>query len=442
MVSPTQLIPSGEEGFILDAPRGSSHARNAPYSWSDGAVMLGIRPREVVRVDSWSGTRDVLEQMEGFVQRFEESRCAIAVGFLSYDLGGILEPTAASRHSRDGMPLVYFAAFDEYYSCRPGSRGLVRHRKGQPAERITRLAWSEGATPHRGAGSLALTRGPRSNFTREQYIRTVEAAREYILAGDIFEVNLSQRFSAPLGDEPLVLYERLREANPAPYAAFISSADFAILSCSPELFVRLEGDRIVTRPIKGTARRSEDQVEDMGIADALYSAEKENAELAMIVDLERNDLGRVCKYGSVRVVEAKRVETFVKVHHLVATIEGARRRGVGIVDVIRAAFPGGSVTGAPKIRAMQIIDELEPCARGVYTGAIGYMLPGGRAEFNIAIRTVVCKDEQIHLQVGGAVTADSDPALEYRETLDKAEAVLNALWQGAQAQRPVEPMED
>jgi para-aminobenzoate synthetase component 1 len=273
-------------------------------------------------------------------------------------------------------------------------------------------------------------RGLTPNFTPEGYKAAVAAAREFILSGDIYEVNVSQRFTLPCDGRLDDLYLRLREYNPAPYGAFISSPRTTILCSSPELFLRLEGGRVVTRPIKGTAKRREGLFEDDDAARALALSEKDNAELAMVVDLERNDLGRVCRFGTVKVAERARVETFARVHHLVSTIEGTLRGAVTLADLFRATFPGGSITGAPKIRAMQIIDELEPCRRGVYTGSIGYILPGGRAQFNIAIRTIVHEEGRLAVQVGGAVTADSDPDAEYEETLTKAEALFAALGDG------------
>jgi para-aminobenzoate synthetase component 1 len=199
------------------------------------------------------------------------------------------------------------------------------------------------------------------------------------------------------------------------------------MSSSPELFLSVDGNRVITRPIKGTARRAAGRSGDARAARALAASPKDNAELVMIVDLERNDLGRVCQYGAVRVTEAARVETFARVHHLVATVEGLLRPGVTLGELFRATFPGGSITGAPKVRAMQIIDELERSRRGVYTGAIGYVLPGGRAEFNIAIRTLVHSGGTLSFSAGGAVTAESVPEREYDETLAKAEAMLAAV---------------
>jgi len=233
-------------------------------------------------------------------------------------------------------------------------------------------------------------------------------------------VNLWLRFQCEIAASPPEVYLALRAANPAPYCAYLDIGDAQILSSSPECFLKINDRHVVTRPIKGTRRRSADPAE-------LLASPKDNAELLMITDLERNDLGRVCEYGSVRVAELKRVETFATVHHLVATVEGTLRRDVSHVDCVRACFPGGSITGAPKIRAMQIIDEIEPHARGVYTGAIGYFGPNGESHFNIAIRTVVQQGTRLTFHAGGGIVADSEPDAEYDETLAKAQGIFNAL---------------
>ncbi len=252
---------------------------------------------------------------------------------------------------------------------------------------------------------------------------------DYIAAGDVYQVNLSQRFSTRGSFDPLDLYLRLRDGSPAPFAAYLHWDDMAVISASPEWFYQTRGDRIVTRPIKGTRPRGRTEDDDARLAAELAASPKDRAELTMIVDLERNDLGRVCQYGSVVVRDALLVESFAQVHHLVATVEGRLRSGVGPVDVIRAMFPGGSITGAPKIRAMEIIDELEPNRRSLYTGAIGYLGRGGSSAFNIAIRTILVEGDRASYQVGGGIVADSDPEAEYEETLAKGRA-LRAVLEG------------
>jgi para-aminobenzoate synthetase component 1 len=276
------------------------------------------------------------------------------------------------------------------------------------------------------AFALAGPPGLRSTFSAAGYRAAVERAREYILAGDVFEVNLSQRLSLPFAGSGLELHHRLRAANPAPFAAYLGGRRATVLSASPERFVRVSGDLVETRPIKGTTARGYTPEHDFALGDDLQLSEKDRAENVMIVDLLRNDLSRVALDRSVRVPNLWDLERHPTVHHLVSTVTARLRPGLGPVDVLRAAFPGGSVTGAPKVRAMEIIHELEPVRRGVYCGSIGYVGFDGAADLSIAIRTVTLAGGTAHLSVGGAVVADSDPGTEYRETLLKAAGLLRA----------------
>jgi para-aminobenzoate synthetase component 1 len=266
-----------------------------------------------------------------------------------------------------------------------------------------------------------------TDFDRDGYCAVVEKAREYIAAGDIFQVNISQRFSLPARKDPWQVYKKLREINPAPMAAFLDFGGQVVVSASPERFLSVKGDLVETRPIKGTRPRGGDPAEDRYWRNELWNSAKDRAELVMIVDLERNDLGRVCRVGSVKVPELYRVEEYATVFHLVSTVVGELERGKDLVDLLLAAFPGGSITGAPKIRAMEIIEELEPVRRGIYCGSIGYLGFDGDADLNIVIRTLVFSGGKIYFQVGGGITIDSDPEAEYLETLDKARALVRAL---------------
>jgi para-aminobenzoate synthetase component 1 len=268
-----------------------------------------------------------------------------------------------------------------------------------------------------------------SNFRRDEYLEAVQRVKDYIAAGDIFQANLSQRFEGPCAAPGLAVYERLRAVNPAPFAAYLQYPDFEIISSSPERFLLVEGDRVTTRPIKGTRPRLEgDGAFNRRMRQELLGSAKDHAELAMIVDLERNDLGRVCRYGTVRVSEHAVLETYPTVYHLVSTVEGLLyRQAHDEFSLIRAAFPGGSITGAPKIRAMEIIEELEPHARSVYTGSLGYISFHGRMDLNIVIRTMLKIGGRIYMHVGGGIVADSDPALEYCETLHKGKALFQAV---------------
>ncbi len=267
----------------------------------------------------------------------------------------------------------------------------------------------------------------RSNFGRADYLVALRRVKEYIAAGDIYQANLSQRLSAPLVSPPFELYRRLTRENPAPFAAYFETPEAAVICCSPERFLQVRGEEVETRPIKGTRPRGATPEEDARLAEELLASEKDRAENVMIVDLERNDLGRVCEFGSVHVPELFALESYATVHHLVSTVRGRLRRGETSLDCLRACFPGGSITGAPKVRSMEIIEELEPTRRGIYTGAIGYICFSGDMDVNIVIRTVVVKEGVAYFQVGGGIVADSDPEAEYQETIDKGQALARAL---------------
>jgi len=269
--------------------------------------------------------------------------------------------------------------------------------------------------------------GVESTFSRAAYLDAVRRVREYILAGDIYQANLTQRLEAPVRASPFALYRTLRERNPSFFGAYFDTGDAVVVSASPERFLRHEGGFVETRPIKGTAPRGATRAEDARRAHRLRMSRKDRAENIMIVDLLRNDLSAVCEDGSIRVPELCVLERHPTVHHLVSTVTGQLRPGLGPVDLLRAAFPGGSITGAPKIRAMEIIAELEPVRRGVYTGAIGYLGFDGTMDTSIAIRTMVVRDGRALFGVGGGVVVDSDPSGEYEESLAKARALVDAL---------------
>jgi anthranilate synthase component I len=266
-----------------------------------------------------------------------------------------------------------------------------------------------------------------SNFTKEAYERVVKRAKEYIRAGDIIQVVPSQRFEAPIGVEPFEIYRALRTVNPSPYMFYLKFRDLRLIGSSPEVNVRLEGSLIELRPLAGTRRRGRDAAEDLDIAAELMQDPKERAEHIMLVDLGRNDVGRVAKIGSVKVTELLQVEKYSHVMHLVSHVVGELAEGKDCYDVMRATFPQGTVSGAPKIRAMEIIEELEPTKRGPYAGAVGYFGYSGNMDTCIALRTMTVKGSTAYLQAGGGVVADSVPELEYEETLNKARALMRAI---------------
>lgn len=362
---------------------------------SQAQLLLRCNPAE--RITRLSNSRQVLREwtspLDALHWMSTEAREHEWIGFLSYDLGREFEALPASADDDLKLPAFVFTAHN--------GTGVSSPLKWEPSR---------------------VSQSVRSTFRRDEYEMAVRKCLDYIRAGDVFQINLSQRFTAPLLQSPGMIYERLLHAAPARYGAFLEYEDFSLLCNSPELFLHVSPDRrIITRPIKGTRPRSP------GMEKELLDSPKDQAELNMIVDLERNDLGRVCEIGSVRVAEPRRIESHPTVLHGVATIEGRLRDDVSFVDLLRATFPGGSITGAPKIRAMQIIEELEPVRRGAYCGAIGRLSPDGSMQFNVAIRTMTAKDGLIHIPVGGGIVADSEPAAEYEETLVKAAAMFGAV---------------
>jgi anthranilate synthase component 1 len=296
-----------------------------------------------------------------------------------------------------------------------------------------------GAGPRPLAVGAAPAEDPpfRSTFSREAFEAAVERVQDYIRAGDAFQVVLSQRLSLPLEVAPFDLYRALRTLNPSPYLFYLELDGFQLVGSSPEVMVRLEDGVVTVRPIAGTRRRGASAEEDAALADDLLADAKERAEHLMLLDLGRNDVGRVARFGSVRVPQRMTIEKYSHVLHLVSTVEGELRDGLSATDVLRASFPAGTVSGAPKVRAMEIIDELEPARRGAYAGAVGYFAHGGRAmDTAIAIRTVVVRGGEAHVQAGAGIVADSVPAAEYDETLNKARALLRAMQMVAPAREP------
>ncbi|MBH5320676.1 anthranilate synthase component I family protein [Paenibacillus sp. GSMTC-2017] len=299
-----------------------------------------------------------------------------------------------------------------------------RARASADKLKASRLSLMEKDSLHIDVETIS---GITSPTSREMYMDAVRTIQNYIGQGDVFQVNLSQRQARELTTTPEELYEWLRLVNPSPYMGFLRCPDFQLVSASPELLVELSNGRLITRPIAGTRRRGRTEEEDQRFADELRTNEKERAEHIMLVDLERNDLGRISTYGSVEVKELMVIENYSHVMHLVSQVEGELAGGKDAYDVIAATFPGGTITGAPKIRTMEIIEELEPVRRGAYTGSLGWIDYNGDMEFNIIIRTMTVRDGQVHIQAGAGIVIDSDPEREYSESLSKAKALWKAI---------------
>lgn len=354
-----------------------------------------------------------------------------AVGFLAYDYGRQIETISEATVDDRNMPDIHFGFYDGIAALNhtTGVLSLIALgiRDTEHAVLADLQAIVEGefhttapeSVPQRGAWQW--------NVERSTYLAAVESVRAYIASGDVYQVNLSQRAKCRYQGSPIQLYQALRVGNPAPYSAFIGSDDFTVLSTSPEQLLRKKGQQIETRPIKGTRPRGATAQEDALNAEALRKSEKDRAELLMIVDLERNDLGRVAEFGSVRVEQLYHQEHYARVMHQTAQVRATLAPGKDAFDCIAALFPGGSITGAPKVRAMEVIEEIEPTRRGVYTGSVGYIGFDGNAELNIAIRSLHLKDDYLDYQVGGGIVWDSDPESEYQETLDKGRAIRETI---------------
>lgn len=352
-----------------------------------------------------------------------------AYGFVGYDVAKEIEDVPEETERDFDLPDAWFGFYDTVAVFDEDGAWVeaVEHnsQKSPPEERADafaeRIEDYEGTTPE-----TVTARNRRSNFERDEYEKTVRRVKERIREGETFQANISQRLSFESDASPLALYDRLRETNPGPYMGLIDRDGWSVVSSSPELLVRVEGERLRTRPIAGTRPQDVD-MEGTPMREELSASEKEGAEHSILVDLARNDLGKVARYGTVDVENFMDVVPYSEVYHLESVIEGEIREGATALDALRAVFPGGTVTGAPKPRTLGIIEEVEPTERGPYTGSMGRFTHDGDAIFNILIRTAVRDGDTYYLQVGGGIVHDSDPAREYDETLQKARGVLNAL---------------
>ena len=409
--------------------------------------LSGELSKSSTGVDPYQELQNIMETFHGVRFAGLPKFWGGAIGYFSYDMGRYFEEMPQLAEDDLELPESHFMFFDhvicfdhvdktmkiivtaisglatevsqEYQrACDEINRILFLIRHGKRGQEITVLK-------HQRA--LQNRFKPECNVTKDQFEKMVVKAKEYIKAGDIFQVNLSLRLSKKTDVQPFYLYKVLREVNPSPYMSYIDFGDMQIVSSSPELLVRLSEGLAETRPIAGTRKRGKDREEDLALAQELVSNEKERAEHVMLVDLERNDLGRVCRYGSVEVDELMVIEEYSHVMHIVSNVRGWLAEGKTRFDLFRACFPGGTITGAPKIRSMEIIEELEPTRRGPYTGSIGFLGYAGEMDMNIVIRTVVMKKGIFYVQAGAGIVDDSVPEREYFESMKKAEALLRAL---------------
>jgi para-aminobenzoate synthetase component 1 len=462
--------------LFLDSAARSTRLGRYSFLTADPIALVWSKGARTERMDLVAGRKDVvqgdvLSETRALMAAFSAEPLPDlppfqggAAGYLAYDWGRVLERLPENRYDDLPLPDAVLGVYDWVVAwdhaagkawlvstglpeTSPDGRG---RRAGDRARAVRARLDAEpdaGSDPSHGRhrGQTPLGQAPsylvdggwwesrldiRSSFTHAAYLEAVTRVREYILAGDIFQANLSQRFEAPLRERPWDLYLRLRKRNAAPFAAYLELPEGVVLSASPERFLRVDVDgRVETRPIKGTRPRGIGPEHDGALGQALTESAKDRAENLMIVDLMRNDLSRVCSPGTVRVPELFALERYATVHHLVSTVVGELSPGSDALDLLRAAFPGGSITGAPKVRAMEIIAELEPSQRGVYCGSIGYWSVTGALDTSIAIRTVIAPGDRdrVYFSAGGGIIADSHPEQEYRETLDKARGMIDAL---------------
>jgi para-aminobenzoate synthetase component 1 len=361
--------------------------------------------------------------------------CGGAIGYFGYDLARRLERLPSRARDAERIPEMAIGIYDWALVVDHLERRTWLVGQGRDPE--TDLKWDtlvrlfSDPPGERARAPFQVTSTVTSNLTSGHYARAFRRIARYIAEGDCYQVNLAQRFSASAAGDPWLAYQALRVMNPAPFAAYLSTPYAHVLSTSPERFLRVEEGRVETKPIKGTRPRAGHARLDAELAEALRVSEKDRAENVMIVDLLRNDLSKNCRLGSVKVPRLFDVETFATVHHLVSTVTGELAPDRDALDLLRGCFPGGSITGAPKVRAMQIIEELEPNRRGAYCGAIGYIGFDGAMDVNIAIRTLVYSRGEIRFWAGGGIVADSKLEEEYQETFDKAAAMLKILQQAA-----------
>ena len=435
--------------YLLESVQGGERFGRYSFIGLTSPTRINVQGTSVLvlsgnRVAERSDTGDPLEFINRYLKRFKVATlpgmprfCGGLVGCFGYDTVRYIEPRLAASTPAETLatPDILLLLSEEVaiVDNLSGKLTLVvyaepevpgAYQKAQA--RLRELLLALRAPVEIPAETPQPERQAQSVFGEARFKAAVERAKQYIYDGDVMQVVLSQRMSMPFAAEPLALYRALRTLNPSPYMFYFDFDDFHVVGASPEILVRLEGDKVTLRPIAGTRPRGKTAEQDEALARELLADPKECAEHLMLIDLGRNDVGRVAATGSVRVTEQMVIERYSHVMHIVSNVEGRLREGLDAMAVLRASFPAGTVSGAPKVRAMEIIDELEPVKRGVYAGAVGYLGFHGDMDLAIALRTALIKDRVLHIQVGAGIVADSDPGSEWQETLNKARAVLRA----------------
>lgn len=438
-----------EEPFVFLLDSSLRHNADGRYSF------VGFDPFEIFSDKGKNSMGELKKRFWSYKKNFGRIPTPLpcgAVGYFGYDFGLTLEKIRLQATDDLCLPDCFFGFYDAVITLdhlenklHVFSTGLPEKRaslrKARAHERVKKIitalsrnSFEKRRPVNRIARFLseqAFVQHFQSNFTKEEYFKAVRKALNYIADGDIYQVNLSQRFALSLPAHRVIdrygIFKSLREVSPSSFGGYMDCGDFQILSSSPERFLRLQDGIVQTRPMKGTRSRGNNLQEDRRLKKELLLSKKDQAELLMITDLERNDLGRVCRYGSVKVKEMRALEQYATVFQTTSLVEGFLENGRDCFDLILACFPGGSITGCPKIRAMEIIEELEPTRRAVYTGSLGYMGFEGSMDFNILIRTLLLRKKKIYFHVGGGIVSDSSPSLEYHETLVKANAMAQSL---------------
>lgn len=417
--------------------------------------IIGISPYHVIKeshntlyINGEKSPFSLEEHLKGYLKEHREENptdlpiISGAIGYFSYDYGRKFEHIKTKHENSTSMPDVILAFYDCFFieDTQTKELYLVANGKQEKPEKCI-LQMQEFLKDLKEKSTKTVTTSTLyapldlakleqlvdKHVSKEAYKKAIVLTIEYIIKGHIYVMNLTQQLSVRSSRTPYEVFQRLEKHNPAPFSAYLNYEEGEIISASPERFLRIRNGNIQTRPIKGTRKRGKTEGEDFLLKTELQNSEKDKSELLMIVDLERNDLNRVCEPGSVKVTELFHIETYATVFHLIANVTGMLQKGIDVVDVLHATFPGGSITGAPKVRALEIIDELESVPRGIYTGIIGYISLNGDCDFNIAIRTALHQNDTYHIGVGGGITYESDTEFEYEETLQKAKALVEAI---------------
>ena len=448
-----RLAQGAKYSFLLESVEGGENIARYTFVGANPAEVFRVRGRTCTLETGDSQSQfdddlDPIERLRRLTRRYQPVRvpglpplAAGAIGYCAYDMVRLVENIPAS--GRDDLKLddcvmmfyLGLVAFDHVrhrisiirnvYTEGPGT---LRAKYDAAVEDIRRTRHAlEGPLPKPAASKHTGTLRVESNMTKAQFTRAVKKAKEYIRAGDAFQIVVSQRFSAKTNADPFEIYRALRVINPSPYLYFLKMDDVSVAGSSPEMLVKVQGRDAFYRPLAGTRPRGKDEAEDAALEANLLADPKERAEHVMLVDLGRNDLGRVCEYGSVKVERLMFVERFSHVMHIASSLRGRLREGVDCFDALMACFPAGTLSGAPKVRAMQIIDELEPTRRGIYAGAILYLDFSGNLDSCIGLRTLVAKNGRVYVQAGAGIVADSVPETEYQESVNKARALIKAV---------------